>query len=417
MSPESAEILAGIRGDAVKRGWESRKLGQVCDLIARGIAPKYSDSGVVVLNQRCIRDHRLNFEFARRHDASAKSVPADRLVRVGDVLVNSTGEGTLGRVAQVRQAPTESATVDTHVTIVRPEPRRFFLDFFGYMLVFIENEIASSGEGASGQTELARSTLSDRFTVSFPTSLQEQKRIVAILDEAFEGLDRAAANAKKNLANARELFDSHLNLLCGQQRDDWIEKQLGDVCDLFQGLAINKGTKHLLVDESSLPLLRIKDLRNGSQEQYVAESGYPKNARVYSKDLIYTRTGQIGLVFRGREGVLHNNCFKIVPNPSLVPSYLFWWLQNPHFRIKITSLAARMAQPDITHTIFKAQAICVPPLPVQMSIVEELEALNADTQRLEAIYEDRLSHLSELKQSILQKAFAGELTAAMDLAA
>ena len=85
----------------MREDWDTRKLGDVCSFLNRGVSPKYTEKrGIVVLNQRCIRDHHVNFEVARRHDIKAKSVSSERLVQAGDVLVNSTGEGTLGRVAQ-----------------------------------------------------------------------------------------------------------------------------------------------------------------------------------------------------------------------------------------------------------------------------------------------------------------------------
>src|ERR1700677_4290653 len=148
-------------------GWETKKLGDVSGLIARGIAPKYLDAGGIrVLNQKCIRDHGINYEFARRHDDASKNVGKDRLVRIADGLINSTGAGTLGRVAQVREQPDEPTTVDTHVTIVRPKVGLFFPDFFGYMLIYIEDEIALGGEGEGAQTDLGRSTVAENLKVS-----------------------------------------------------------------------------------------------------------------------------------------------------------------------------------------------------------------------------------------------------------
>ena len=124
----------------MKSGWTTKPLGEVCSFLNRGISPEYLDSGgICVLNQRCIRDHRVSFELSRRHDARAKKVRNGRLIQAGDVLVNSTGVGTLGRVAQLREDPPEPTTVDSHVTIVRSAPGKFFPEFFGYMLVVIED--------------------------------------------------------------------------------------------------------------------------------------------------------------------------------------------------------------------------------------------------------------------------------------
>lgn len=210
--------------------WKSKPLGEVCQFINRGISPAYLDGGgVAVLNQKCVRDHSVNFDLGRRHDAAVKKVTPERLVRAGDVLVNSTGTGTLGRVAQLRDDPPEPTTVDSHVTIVRPTKGLFYRDFFGYALVAIEEQIQTGGEGCGGQTELSRSKLAGSYQVRFPTDLNEQRRIVAILDEAFEGIATAKANAEKNRQNARELFESKLYALLGQEVTRWPRKTLREV--------------------------------------------------------------------------------------------------------------------------------------------------------------------------------------------
>lgn len=244
--------------------------------------------------------------------------------------------------------------------------------------------------------------------VPFPT-IQEQQRIVAILDQAFNGIAKARANAEQNLQNACALFYSYLQSVFTQRGEGWVESKLGEVCDLFQGLCINAKTKHLLVESSNLPLLRIKDLRDNSAELFIAETGWPKNSYVKESEIIYTRTGQIGLVFRGRVGVLHNNCFKVTPKLTLNEDYLFWWLQNPAFRARITVLASKTAQPDITHLLFKAQPILVPPRAYQDQAIDTINKMRAETQRLEAFYQRKIACLDELKKSLLQQAFAGDL--------
>jgi type I restriction enzyme S subunit len=163
-------------------GWQTRKLGEICEMINRGISPKYTTTdGVCVLNQKCIRDHKINFELSRLHDFGSKKVSDDKFIQIGDVLINSTGTGTLGRVAQVKELPF-NATVDSHVTIVRPIKNMFYNDFFGYSLIFIEDEISKRGDGCGGQTELARNTLKHDFEITYPKSLAEQQRIASQLD-------------------------------------------------------------------------------------------------------------------------------------------------------------------------------------------------------------------------------------------
>ena len=215
-----------------QRVWRSLLISE-----SRHFSRYLEKGGICVLNQKCIRNHRVSYEPSRRHDARAKKVGGERLIQAGDVLVNSTGTGTLGRVAQIREAPPEPTTVDSHVTIVRPTPEKFYLEFFGYMLIVIEDAIKEAGEGCGGQTELARSVLAEKFSVHYPESLPEQQRIVSVLDEACEGIATAKANAEKNLHNARALFESHLQAIFTQRGKGWVEKSLLELCDIKHGYA------------------------------------------------------------------------------------------------------------------------------------------------------------------------------------
>src|SRR5207244_2184508 len=107
-----------------------------------------------VVNQKCIRDQRLSLEPARRQ---TKTIPPEKMVRFGDVLINSTGVGTLGRVAQVYEN-LGLCTVDTHVTVARPDPNTD-LDFFGCALLGHAETFDRLGVGATGQTELSRTSI------------------------------------------------------------------------------------------------------------------------------------------------------------------------------------------------------------------------------------------------------------------
>ena len=195
----------------MKAEWETKSLGEVCTLINRGVSPKYiEDGGICVLNQKCIREHKLNVSLGRRHNNEAKKVKEERLVILGDVLVNSTGTGTLGRVAQVRETLLEPTTVDSHVTIVRPNSEIFFLDYFGYLLIGIEDKLKAAGEGASGQTELSRKVIANDFFVSYPKSKEEQEKIVRKLDIGFKQIANAELILKNKSILLEELKDTLL---------------------------------------------------------------------------------------------------------------------------------------------------------------------------------------------------------------
>ena len=119
-------------------------------LIKRGSAPAYvEDGGILVLNQKCIRDQRINVSLGRRTDPTKKKVHQERLLQEFDVLVNSTGVGTLGRVAQV-MGLSETATVDSHITIVRANPDLVDPHYLGLCLRALQADIESMAEGSTG---------------------------------------------------------------------------------------------------------------------------------------------------------------------------------------------------------------------------------------------------------------------------
>jgi type I restriction enzyme S subunit len=155
----------------IPKGWRICNLSTLTEYLSRGIGPSYvEEGGVCVLNQKCIRDHYVDYSKSRRHDSLKKPI-IGRALKLHDLLVNSTGTGTLGRVAQLFELP-ETTIVDSHITIVRAnqETDPFFL---GINLTGRENEIEELGEGSTGQTELNRTRLGGLNIITPPLELQQ----------------------------------------------------------------------------------------------------------------------------------------------------------------------------------------------------------------------------------------------------
>ncbi len=185
--------------DGVPQGWLKTTIENQTAFLNRGIAPAYDDAATGwVINQKCIRDGRLSMPPARRQ---SKEVKADRLVRIGDVLINSTGAGTLGRVAQVRSA-IENCTVDTHVTIARPIDEAQFA-YFGQALLNLEPVFSEMGKGATNQLELSRADIGAvEIWQPPPCSRAEFHLIVWPMIEQAEQLNRT----NQSLARALDLL-------------------------------------------------------------------------------------------------------------------------------------------------------------------------------------------------------------------
>lgn len=148
-------------------GWSREKLGNLASYINRGISPDYVESdGSYVINQKCIREHFVNFDEAR-FTSKERKIPDEKLIKKFDILINSTGTGTLGRVAQVFESPSPS-TVDTHVTIVRASFTISAL-YLGRALEHIDSFIANLGKGATNQQEISRTDLAEIVKIVVPT--------------------------------------------------------------------------------------------------------------------------------------------------------------------------------------------------------------------------------------------------------
>lgn len=395
----------------MKPGWREEPLGAVCQFINRGISPKYLESGgIAVLNQKCVRDHEVNFDLRRRHDVAVKKVTPERLVRSGDVLVNSTGTGTLGRVAQLRGNPPEPTTVDSHVTIVRPVDGLFYSEFFGYALVAIEEQIQEGGEGCGGQTELSRSKLAGDYRVRFPVDISAQRRIVTILDEAFESIATAKANAEKNLQNAREIFEADLQRTFGQAHDGIQPTTLGAVCKFVGG---SQPPKSEFIGEPRDGYVRLIQIRDYKSEKNVVYIPRALARRLcVSDDVMIGRYGPpLFQILRGLDGAYNVALMKAVPDETVMSKgYLYYFLRHRDMLNYIIASSARAAgQIGLNKETIEPYPICVPDLRVQAATVSRIAQLEAATQGLVLTFEQKLAALEELKKSLLHQAFTGQL--------
>lgn len=189
------ELMKSI--DGLPHGWSHQSIASMTSLLTRGIAPTYDEVAAgLVINQKCIREGRLNLDAARRQ---SKVVKADRMVRIGDVLINSTGAGTLGRVAQVRNE-IENCTVDTHVTIVRPiESKTAF--FLGVALLELESVFSTMGVGSTNQTELGRADVGAMILLT--PSDEVRRKFHDAVEPAFAQIE-ALLQSNRRMTNARD---------------------------------------------------------------------------------------------------------------------------------------------------------------------------------------------------------------------
>lgn len=186
---------------------------------------------------------------------------------------------------------------------------------------------------------------------------------------------------------------------------EWQEATIGEVADFVQGLALNAKTNHLLVKTGGLPLLRIKDLLENKVEFFVDETNVPKKCIALEHDLILTRTGQVGFVFMGKKGVLHNNCFRIVPKSDRIfLPFIYWFFNRKSSREYLTNIAAGSVQPDLTHKIFSEVEIPLPPIEEQKAIASVLSSLD---DKIELLHRQNAA-LERMAETLFRQWFVEE---------
>ncbi len=244
--------------------------------------------------------------------------------------------------------------------------------------------------------------------------LEEQKQIVAILDEAFEGIDKAIENTEKNLANAREIFESYLNSIFINKGDDWVEKKLGDVCHVIGGGTPSKQNQEFYTGK--IYWATVRDMKSDilSQTEYkITEEAVKKSATNIIKKgnvVIATRVGLGKICLLAQDTAINQDLRGIVPKNSdqLLVRFLFWWFKSIA-KIIINAGTGATVQ-GVKVTFVKSLQISLPSVKEQKIIIKNLTELQEETQHLETICKQKIEALKELKQSILQKAFTGELT-------
>jgi type I restriction enzyme S subunit len=277
------------------------------------------------------------------------------------------------------------------------------------------SEGAARMGGAVGQQRVPK-----EFVESYPIPLPplpEQQRIVGILDEAFDGLATAKANAEKSLQNARALFESHLQSVFA---DAWRTSEL----TTLSGLAtdITDGD-HLPPPKArqGVPFITIGNIAKDTHkidftDTFMVPRTYfdslKENRKPRAGDLLYTVTGSFGIpviVDSGMEFCFQRHIGLIRPEPETDPLWLHYLLLSPQVFQQATEQATGTAQKTVSLKVLRGFTVPSVPLPQQRAAAGRLDELSAETQHLESIYRRKLAALEALKKSLLHQAFSGQL--------
>ncbi len=256
------------------------------------------------------------------------------------------------------------------------------------------------------------------FQVPVPP-LAEQQRIVGILDEAFEGIATAKANAQKNLLNARAIFDSHLQAVFSQRGKGWVETTLSQATG-----GILTGPFGSLLHKSDyvangIPLVNPAHITETGIEPDLRKTVSSKTALrlqsyiMHKGDIVIGRRGEMGrcaLVTEVEDGWLcGTGSFFIKPSSQCDTRYLVRFLRSEGCKERLQKIAGGAVMPNLSNTDLGNLPFDLPPLDRQKAIIQETDALAKETQRLAAIYQQKLTALEALKKSLLHQAFTGEL--------
>ena len=256
--------------------------------------------------------------------------------------------------------------------------------------------------------------------------LPEQQRIVTLLDEAFDGIAKSKANAEKNLQNARAIFESHLQSVFVQDAQDWTARKLGDtsILKIIDGdRGSNYPSKEDFSDEGFCLFLNTKNVRpdgfNFDTTMFISEEKDKalRKGKLQRSDVILTTRGTIGNVAIYDEDVdfenirINSGMLIFRPNTkALLPPFLFEVFRSGIMRSQMAMHVSGAAQPQLPIKTLVNFEIPIPKtLEAQRDIVISVREIDAETQRLESIYQEKLAALDELKKSLLHRAFNGDL--------
>lgn len=245
--------------------------------------------------------------------------------------------------------------------------------------------------------------------------LPEQHRIVKILDEVFENIKKAKKNTEKNIQNSKELFESYSQSIFLDKENKWDKKKLDEICIVKRGSSPRPIKKYITDSAVGVNWIKIGDTKNVDRylchtNQKITKNGAEKSQFVKDGDLILSNSMSFGKPYIMKTtGYIHDGWFVLRPNPNLDTEYFYDVISSPLIQGQFISLASGAVVKNISGDLTKKVILPIPPLPEQKSIVARLDALSSETKKLEAIYKQKLADLEELKKSVLQKAFSGEL--------
>jgi type I restriction enzyme, S subunit len=398
---------SSIGREGMKSGWELKKLRDVCELV-NGRAYGKTE----LLTEGKYRVLRVGNFFTNNHwYYSDLELEDKKYCDQGDLLY--AWSASFGPRLWIG----EKVIYHYHIWKVIPDPRvidqRYLFHFFNWDTDSIKED---QGAGTT-MMHVSKGSMEDR-DIQIPP-LPDQQRIVTLLDEAFDGIATAKANAKKNLKNARAIFESHLQSVFTQRGEGWVDRSLGELAVFRNGINFSKSS----VGEP-IKILGVKDFQSSywaplDELETVIPDGFLGDLDTLQRDdLVFVRSngnpeliGRCLLVGEVTEKTTHSG-FTIrarLNGMELTPTYLCHFLKSKRVRREMIDGGNGANIRSLNQGTLSRLVIPVPPVGVQAQIVTKLEEIRCETERLAVICEQKLAALDELKKSLLHRAFNGKL--------
>lgn len=390
----------------MKEGWKIEKLDKIGKIVSgatpRSNVAEYWDGDILWLTPKDLG--KLGGEIyitasSRKITALGLKSCSSQLMPKGSIIMSSRAPiGHLGIAADVICTNQGCKSIVPNENMVSK--------FVYYYLLKSRKELNSLGTGAVFPEISGR--IFGAFEIPVPP-LSEQQKIVEKLDTAFDLIDRAKANIEKNIHNAKELFQSKLNQVFSEKGEGWEEVELAKVCTMKRG---HNPPKSKFIYEPKEGYVRFYQIRDGSSEKnavYVPDT--PQLQRVEPDDILMVAYRHVGRAFRGVSGCFNVALCKISNNDQSVldNDFLFYLIPSDVIRGELLKHSERSLIPSMSVEHLKKLAIPLPPINEQKAIVELLNIFRDSTDALIYKYQQKLNNLEEMKKSILEKAFKGEL--------
>jgi len=409
----------------MKQGWEIKKLGEVCEVITKGTTPtslgfKFTDEGVNFIKVESLTEsgqiipNKVAYISEECHESLKRSQ-----LKENDILFSIAG--ALGRIGIVNKAIVPANTNQALAIVRLAKNSGISVSFLAkYFTSNIISEEIEKLKGGAAQQNLSLGQLNN-LPIPLPP-LPEQQRIVAVLEEAFNAIAKAKTNAEQNLKNTRELFESYLQELFENKGEGWEEKRLEEICFKITDGSHNppKGidySEYLMISSKNVnnDFIDLDSPRYLKKEDFISEN---KRTEVIEGDVLLTIVGTIGRVAvvtnEHKYFTLQRSVAVLKPKKDFISSrFLMFSLRN--IFEELNENARGVAQKGLYLNQIRSLEISIPKLKTQQIIVEKIDFLLAETKKLESIYQQKINDLEELKKSVLQKAFSGELKTAKAL--